>query len=181
MIIDNWKNLMHKSVWVVGLTGLLSACGGDMSDLDRFIAETKTKHHGQVDPLPEFPPYESFAYTADTGRDPFRPQTDESQTAAVEDNYSGPRPEAARRREPLESYPIDSLKMVGLLQQSAQTWGLVKDPEGTIHRVQPGNFAGQNHGKIVAVAETRIDIVELVPDGLSGWVQREAQLAMSEE
>ena len=152
-----------------------------MSDLDRFIAETKTKHHGKVDPLPEFPPYESFSYTADVGRDPFRPQTDESQVASAETDYSGPRPEASRRKEPLEGYPIDSLKMVGLLQQSAQTWGLVKDPDGTIHRVQPGNFAGQNHGKIVAVAETRIDIVELVPDGLSGWVERQAQLAMSEE
>ena len=71
--------------------------------------------------------------------------------------------------------------MVGLLQQQEQTWGLVKDPEGTIHRVQPGNFAGQNHGKIVQVSESKIDIVELVPDGLSGWVNRDAQLAMAEE
>jgi len=76
---------------------------------------------------------------------------------------------------------IDSLKMVGLLQQKSQTWGLVRDPDGTIHRVQPGNFAGQNHGRIVTVGENRIDIIELVPDGLSGWVNREAVLAMAEE
>ncbi|MBX2823336.1 MAG: pilus assembly protein PilP [Gammaproteobacteria bacterium] len=181
IIIDKWKNIMGKQALLLGLASLLTACAGDMSDLDRFIAETKTKHHGQVDPLPEFPPYETFTYTADKTRDPFRPQTDESQVAAVTETSSGPRPEVSRRKEPLESYPIDSLKMVGLLQQSAQTWGLVKDPEGTIHRVQPGNFAGQNHGKIVAVAETKIDIVELVADGLSGWVQREAQLAMTED
>jgi len=179
--IYNWKIIMRKHALLLGLTSVLTACAGDMSDLDRFIAETKTKHHGQVDPLPEFPPYETFAYSADRKRDPFRPQTDESQVAAIADDSSGPRPESSRRKEPLESYPIDSLKMVGLLQQSAQTWGLVKDPEGTIHRVQPGNFAGQNHGKIVAVAETNIDIVELVADGLSGWVQREAQLAMTED
>ncbi|MBX2883492.1 MAG: pilus assembly protein PilP [Granulosicoccus sp.] len=180
-IENNWKTIMRKQALLISFASMLTACGGDMSDLDRFIAETKTKHHGQVDPLPEFPPYETFAYTADSKRDPFRAQTDESQVAAVERNYSGPRPEAQRRKEPLERYPIDSLKMVGLLQQSAQTWGLVKDPEGTIHRVQPGNFAGQNHGKITAVAETNIDIVELVADGLSGWVQREAQLAMTED
>lgn len=172
---------MKKQLLMIGLSCSLAACGGDMSDLDRFIAETKTKHHGKVDPIPEFPPYETFVYTADKSRDPFRPQTDQSQLAVAETNYTGPRPENSRRKEPLESYPIDSLKMVGLLQQSSQTWGLVKDPEGTIHRVQPGNFAGQNHGKIVTVKETKIDIVELVPDGLSGWVSRDAQLAMAED
>jgi len=167
---------------LVALVSTLTACGGDMSDLERFIDETKTRHHGKVDPLPEFPPYQTFAYTADTLRDPFRPQTDlSSSPVASEQEYSGPRPEATRRREPLEGYPVDALKMVGLLQQSSQTWGLVRDPEGTIHRGQPGNYAGQNHGKIVSVSETRIDIVELVPDGLSGWVNREAQLAMAED
>lgn len=172
---------MKKQSLMIGLACSLTACAGDMSDLDRFIAETKTKHHGQVDPLPEFPPYESFVYTADTARDPFKAQTDQSAIAENTTIGSGPRPEQSRRKEPLESYPIDSLKMVGLLQQSTQTWGLVKDPDGTIHRVQPGNFAGTNHGKIVTVQETKIDIVELVPDGLSGWVQRDAQLAMAED
>lgn len=160
---------------------LLTGCGGDMSDLERFIEETKTRHVGKVDPLPEFPPYQTFEYSALDVRDPFRAQTDISAAPIAEVEYNGPRPEATRRKEALESYPIDSLKMVGLLQQKSQTWGLVRDPDGTIHRVQPGNYAGQNHGKIVSVKETKIDIVELVPDGLSGWVNREAQLAMSED
>ncbi len=171
-----------KIIPMFGIATLLTACGGDMSDLERFIDETKQAHHGKVDPLPEFPPYQTFTYEALDIRDPFRPQTDlASSPVAAETEYSGPRPEATRRREPLESYPVDSLKMVGLLQQSTQTWGLVKDPEGTIHRVQPGNYAGQNHGKIVKVSETQIGIVELVPDGLSGWVNRDAKLAMAEE
>jgi len=167
---------------LLGLTTMLTACGGDMSDLEQFIDDTKQAHHGKVDPLPEFPPYQTFLYDAQDIRDPFRPQTDlSSSPIAAENEYSGPRPEATRRREPLESYPVDALKMVGLLQQKTQTWGLVRDPDGTIHRVQPGNYAGQNHGKIVQVSETKIAIVELVPDGLSGWVNRDAQLAMSED
>ncbi len=170
-----------KSIPLLALVTLLSACSGDMSDLEQFIDDTKTKHHGKVDPLPEFPPYQTFVYAMDDVRDPFRPQTDLSAQSVASIDYSGPRPESTRRREVLENFPIDSLKMVGLLQQKAQTWGLVRDPEGTIHRVQPGNFAGQNHGKIVTVNETKIDIVELVPDGLSGWVNRDAQLAMAEE
>ncbi|MFK7993027.1 MAG: pilus assembly protein PilP [Granulosicoccus sp.] len=171
-----------KLIPLFGFTALLTACGGDMSDLELFIDTTKQAHHGKVDPLPEFPPYQTFSYEALDIRDPFRPQTDISTSViAAETEYSGPRPEATRRREPLESYPVDSLKMVGLLQQKSQTWGLVKDPEGTIHRVQPGNFAGQNHGRITQVSETKIDIVELVPDGLSGWVNRDAKLAMAED
>ena len=173
----------HNLIPLLAVASLLGACGGDMSDLESFIDETKRKHHGKVDPLPEFPPYQTFAYTAFDLRDPFRPQTDLSGVSpvAAETEYTGPRPEATRLREPLESFPVDSLKMVGLLQQRSQTWGLVRDPDGTIHRVQPGNYAGQNHGKIVAVSETRIDIVELVPDGLSGWVNRDAKLAMSDD
>ncbi len=160
---------------------MLTACGGDMSDLDQFIAETKTRHIGKVDPLPEFPPYQTFDYDAQDLRNPFRPQTDLGVSAVAQTQYDGPRPEATRRKEILENFPIDSLKMVGLLQQKTQTWGLVRDPDGTIHRVQPGNYAGLNHGKIVKVNETKIDIVELVPDGLSGWVNREAQLAMADD
>ncbi len=165
-----------------GFMTMLTACGGDMSDLEQFIVVTKQAHQGKVDPLPEFPPYQTFSYDALDVRDPFRPQTDlTSSPVMAESEYNGPRPEASRRREPLEGYPVDALKMVGLLQQQSQTWGLVRDPDGTIHRVQPGNYAGQNHGRITQVSETKIDIVELVPDGLSGWVNRDAQLAMTED
>lgn len=168
-----------KLIPLFGFTAILTACGGDMSDLELFISETKQAHHGKVDPLPEFPPYQTYTYDAKEIRDPFRAQTDLA--AAVESEYNGPRPETDRRREPLENFPVDSLKMVGLLQQQAQIWGLVRDPDGTIHRVQPGNYAGQNYGKIIQVSESKIDIVELVPDGLSGWVNRDAVLAMAEE
>lgn len=168
-----------KLIPLFGFTAILTACGGDMSDLELFISETKQAHHGKVDPLPEFPPYQTYTYDAEDIRDPFRAQTDLA--AAAESEYSGPRPETDRRREPLENFPVDSLKMVGLLQQQAQIWGLVRDPDGTIHRVQPGNYAGQNYGKIIQVSESKIDIVELVPDGLSGWVNRDAVLAMAEE
>ncbi|MFT6301173.1 MAG: type IV pilus assembly protein PilP [Granulosicoccus sp.] len=174
---------MHrlKLIPLIGISTLLSACGGSMADLDHFINETKQSHHGAVEPLPEFPEYQMFTYDAVDARDPFRPQTDVVDGLAASNSYSGPRPEATRRREALENYPVDALKMVGLLQQKKQTWGLVRDPDGTIHRVQPGNFAGQNHGKIIQVSETKIHIVELVPDGLSGWINREAQLAMAED
>lgn len=151
-----------------------------MSDLKRFVADTKLKHQGRVDPLPDFAQYESFAYT-DTGlRDPFKPHADIS-TEMPASSSSGPRPSDKRRREALENYPLDALRMVGILQQSATSWALIQDPDGTIHRVQPGNYAGQNHGKITGISENQISLVELIPDGISGWIQRDAQLAIGGE
>jgi len=169
-----------KLLPLMAIASVLSACGGEMYDLELFIETTKTKHHGSVDELPIFPPYKTFEYTSEDLRDPFRPQTNIGYAQGQSDG-NGLRPEAQRLKEPLENYPIDDLKMVGLLQQKSQTWGLVKDSDGTIHRVQPGNFAGENHGKIIAVNENRIDIVELVPDGLSGWVNRDVALVMADE
>ena len=121
-----------------------------------------------------------MAYAEQDLRDPFKPQTELS-AAAPTSSASGPRPSDNRRREILESYPLDALKMVGILKQRASSWALVQDPEGTIHRVQPGNYAGQNHGKIVQISENQINLVELIPDGISGWIQREAQLALGED
>ncbi len=165
----------------VALTGaaLLAGCDSDMSDLERFVAETKLKHQGRVDPLPDFVQYESFAYSETNLRDPFKPNVDiviESSASS-----SGPRPSAQRRREALEGFPLDALKMVGLLQQRSTSWALIQDPDGTIHRVQPGNYAGQNHGKITDISENEIILVELVPDGISGWIQRDAQLALGND
>jgi type IV pilus assembly protein PilP len=165
----------------IALTGaaLLAGCNSDMSDLERFVAETKLKHQGRVDPLPDFAQYESFTYSETDLRDPFKPHVDV--TTETTASSSGPRPSEKRRREALESYPLDALRMVGILQQSTTSWALIQDPEGTIHRVQPGNYAGQNHGKITGISENQISLVELIPDGISGWIQRDAQLALGDE
>ncbi len=176
----NMKNIITiLAIVISGLSSITSCSTHSMTDLDEFIAQTKNKHHGKVDPLPEFSAYELFIYDPEELRDPFKPQTVQQPMAITE--YTGPRPEQDRQKEPLESFPLDSLKMVGLLQQKAQAWGLVRDPNGTIHRIQPGNYAGQNNGKIRNVNETEIDILELVPDGLSGWINRSAKLAMRED
>lgn len=161
-------------------SAILAGCDSDMSDLEQFVAQKKLKHQGRVDPLPDFAQYESFVYAETDLRDPFKPNSNlapETATATT----SGPRPTDNRRRESLESYPLDALKMVGILKQRASSWALVQDPDGTIHRVQPGNYAGQNHGKIVGISENQISLVEIIPDGISGWIQRDAQLALGDE
>ena len=158
---------------------LLAGCDRDMSDLEQFVAQTRLKHQGRIDPLPSFTPYESYSYLDVNLRDPFKAQTEFSTATAT--TSKGPRPTTNRRRELLEKFPLDALKMVGILKQRSSSWALVQDPDGTIHRVQPGNYAGQNHGKIVGISENEIKLVELIPDGISGWIQRDAQLALGDE
>lgn len=174
------RSSLRIALAALAATAMLTGCEKDMTDLEEFVAQTRLKHQGRVDPLPDFVQYESFTYAEMDLRDPFRPQT-ELTAASVNLNNSGPRPSDNRNREILEAYPLDALKMVGILKQRASSWALIQDPDGTIHRVQPGNFAGQNHGKIVQISETQINLVELIPDGISGWIQREAQLALGEE
>ena len=157
----------------IGLFG----CSKSNDDLTAFITKTKSKHLGSVQPLPTFEPYKNFAYPASELRDPFEP-TFEAEVNQNNANSSGLRPSANRPKEPLESYPLDTLRMVGMLVKHENTWGLVKDPNNVVHRIQSGNYAGQNEGQVVSVTEKQIDIVEIIPDGLGGYIERTASLAI---
>ncbi len=156
----------------------LSACSKSNEDLTAFITETKSKHLGSVSPLPTFEPYKNFTYAATDLRDPFEAAFEAEVNEESVSSNSGLRPSATRPKEPLETYPLDTLRMVGILVQHENTWGLVKDPNNVVHRVQTGNYAGQNEGQIIAVTEKQIDIIEIIPDGLGGYIERTASLAI---
>jgi len=156
----------------------LSACSHNNDDLTSYIEETKSKHLGSVKPLPTFEPYKNFTYSAAELRDPFEAAFEAELGQDNAANASGLRPSASRPKEPLETYPLDTLRMVGILVQNENTWGLVKDPNNVVHRVQTGNYAGQNEGQIISVTEKQIDIIEIIPDGLGGYIERTASLAI---
>ena len=170
-IIDRATGGFYISVLLLAING----CAEDTSDLERWIAETKLKYQGEVEPLPEIEPYRTFRYDASILSDPFVIEQ------YIDDSPSGPKPDAGRRKEPLEYFPLDTLKMVGILEQNNTMWGLIRDSEGTIHRVQEGNYAGENDGRILNVSETEISIIELIPDGLGGWIDRQASLNLGYE
>ena len=159
------------------LTIALSACTQSNDDLNAFIEVTKSKHLGSVKPLPTFEPYKNFTYSAEELRDPFEAAF-EAEVDEGDQKNSGLRPSESRPKEPLETYPLDTLRMVGILIQRENTWGLVKDPNNVVHRVQTGNYAGQNEGQIISVSEKQIDIIEIIPDGLGGYIERTASLAI---
>ena len=159
---------------------LLAGCvNKDMSDLTQFVDEVKSRPPSGIEPIPEVKQVIGFVYTAKSRRDPFTPPDEETAaTETVLDN--GIRPDPDRRKEELESFTLDSLRMVGTLEQEQSTWGLVKTSDGTIHRVAPGNFMGQYDGKITRISEDKIELIELVPTG-SGFLEKEAALALGGE
>ncbi|MFK5985694.1 MAG: pilus assembly protein PilP [Pseudomonadota bacterium] len=157
---------------------LVACAENDTSDLIQFVQQEKSFNVGKIPPLPEFVQYKMFTYQADDARDPFVPVVDVE--IVTKRGYRGPRPDESRIKEPLENFSLDSLRMMGLLQQQDITWILVKDPDGLLHRVTLGNYLGLNNGKITELYEDSVKITELIPDG-KGWQQREAGLAMAEE
>lgn len=152
---------------------LVAGCSGGQSDLRNWIAQVKKRPGGRIEPLPEVKPYESFAYSASNLRSPFQPQgpSDAGQNSV--------RPDIRRNREFLEGFPLDTLKMVGTLKMGNRFYGLVQSKDGLVHKVQPGNYVGQNDGKITAITPSKISIVEIIPDGLGGYIERPASLALA--
>jgi type IV pilus assembly protein PilP len=167
---------------VVALLGL-NACSQGLDDLRQFVQTTKAKPPGRVEPIPPFVPYQVFEYASQNLRDPFKvvdfrqpDQIDESISA----DASGPRPDADRTREPLESFPLDTLRFKGTVTKDGQKWGLIFAPDNTIHRVLEGNYMGQNHGRVIALNDVEIALTEIVPDGLGNYIERSAAIALIE-
>jgi len=161
---------------------LVAGCSGGMSDLRSYVKRVKQRPGEEVPPIPEFEPYQSFAYIPDELRDPFRPQAGFAQPEQAEAGAaSGLKPDTDRRREPLESFPLDSLDMVGTLQRNGRQWALIRDPDGAVHQVMEGNYLGQNYGRIIDVTGAKVQLVEIIPDGQGGWMEREAAVSMSDD
>lgn len=160
---------------------LLSACADrSMHDLKSYVDEVKSRKAGHIEPLPEFKPIETFTYISDGRRSPFESQGQGEETAGqVASN--GLQPDFNRRKEELESYPLDSLRMVGLLEQMGVTWALIQTQERTIHRVKAGNYLGSNYGQITQISETQVELTEIIPDGQGGYRERQASLALAGE
>lgn len=158
---------------------LMASCSRSMTDLELYVETTQNKFQGSVEPLPQFEPYHNYVYSTFKYRSPFsEPTTGIDDTA---DAGTGIRPPTERRKEPLEFFPLDSLTMVGTLERGNDVWGLIRDPDGTIHRVQPGNHAGENYGEIIKISESNIDLLEIIPDGLGAWIEREISLSIGED
>ncbi len=168
---------LGRALALVVLAAILAGCTGGDSDLRQWVAQEKAKKGAPIPPLPVLKTFETFAYNDQDLRDPFGPSLAEQRQESAANTA---RPDQ-HPQEPLEKYPLDSLKMVGTIGTGKTEEGLIKDPDGVIHRVHAGNYLGQNYGKITEVGEDHIDILELVPNGTGGWIKRQATIALGEQ
>lgn len=169
-----------RAVAVVTFTSLMTiGCSSDgMDDLREFTENAHKGKTAKVEPLPEIKTTEPFAYSAAKLTDPFAAgnlKPISNKTAG-----GGPRPDMNRRREPLEEYPLDALKMVGTLARGKQAWVVIQAPDGTVHRASVGNHMGQNFGTITRITDEKISLVELIQGSVGDWVEREASVAITE-
>ena len=151
----------------------LTACSGGNSDLEKWVAEVRARPAPPLDPLPVMQQFETFEYAAQNLRDPFS-------DVFVGGDGSGLRPDPGRRKQTLEQFPLDSFDMVGTLGRGAGQVALVMAPDKVTYRVRPGVYLGQSDGRVTAVYEDRIELVELVPDGAGGWLERPATIALED-
>lgn len=167
------------SALLIGMTG----CGGDdFSDLNKYIQDVKARPKSAIEPLPEIKVVESFIFKPDGLRDPFRPIERKDDEANIDvAGVNGVKPDTERRKEELETYPLDTLRMVGTLRNDKGFWGLVRAKDGTIHRVQVGHHMGQNYGKILRILDDKIELMEIVPDKPGTWREQQSSLALADE
>jgi len=153
---------------------VLTACGGGMGDLEQYIAEVKARPGGRIEPLPQIKPYETFDYRVDNMRSPFVQERSVAGNGAL----TGPAPIKNRNKEYLEQFPLDTLDMVGTLKIDGKTYGLVQTKDGLVHRVLPGNYVGQNDGRIVSITDSKIEVEELVSNGIGNFFKRSAEIGI---
>ena len=179
------KLMNNKSLQIIMLAGSLLYLNGcqnsDMPDLKEFVATAYQNEKPEIEPLPEIQPYSGYEYSAEEDDDPFNFANIETgqQTNLPESSL---RPDANRRKEDLENYPLDALKMVGTMTQQDVSWVIVKTSEGTAHRATVGNYMGQQEGKILQIIpeEQKVVLAELVQDPAGRWVTRNVEITIDE-
>ena len=161
------------------LAVLLASCGGEQhSDLKQELNSLTKDLRGKIDALPVVKPYEPVPYQAFDMPDPFGPAKIEL-VAKSSTGSGGLKPDLTRPKEPLEGYPLESLKMVGVLQQGKQSFALIR-ADASLYRVKPGNYLGQNFGLITKVTDDQVQLRELVQDASGDWTERQSTLQLQD-
>src|SRR4051794_38758860 len=177
--------MSSKTVAAVACSAvLLLACSSSgQEDLQAWMAEQRTLTKPHVQPIPEPKKFTPEAYTQEAATDPFShqklTQALKRESAQSTSNAALVAPELARRKEPLESYPLDSMSMVGSLMKKGLPVALLR-VDNLIYQVRPGNYLGQNYGKILKVGETEVVLREIVQDAAGEWIERTATLQLQE-
>jgi len=173
-------NKWYLSVFLVGLSLSLSGCSRDLSDLESYVSKVKARKAGAIEPLPVITDHPKYTYRSSLLRSPFLPDIEAEKSSEKKRIQNGPKRDENRNKEFLEDFPLDSLQMVGTLNSKGTNFALIKTADGLLHQVRAGNYMGQNDGQVTKVTESGLEVREIVPDGLGGYVYRPSELPLEE-
>lgn len=171
--------IRKEYIFTILIPLFLAGCGeGGFEDLDNFVKESDTLQRSGIPPLPTIKPYEPFNYAAFDIPDPFKAREIEP----AKGGKGGLQPDLERRKEPLEAYPLEALRMVGTLQQEKDLmFALIKSPDNNLYRIKAGNYIGQNFGMVTKISESSVALAEIVQDSAGDWSERESALQLQDE
>jgi type IV pilus assembly protein PilP len=159
-----------------------AGCGRDHADLHEWMDQIRSEEKVSIDPLPVLKPYEKFVYEPAGLKSPFLDTLEEQRVEGLADaGAGGVRPDLNRRKEALEAYPLDALRMVGTLSRGGNTWALIQAPDQTISRIGIGNYLGENYGRVTQIESNAVQLTELISNGTGGWIERQAAIAIVEQ
>jgi len=167
---------MKRLLLPVALVALTS-CSSEIEELKSFVRDSEKGLPRRIEPLPPVKPFEPFTYEGFDLPDPFKPR---KLAPPKEGAGGGIAPDLNRRKEPLEAFPLEQLKMVGTLSQGKDTYAIVR-ADKTLYRVKKGHYMGQNFGLITDVTESEIKLKEIVQDSAGDWAERQSVLPLLEE
>ena len=169
---NNYKLLFS---FMAGL--VLVGCDSKIDAVNQKMAEIRNEPALPIEPAPVFSPVPLFNYAAHQLKSPFMP----SSLAAELKIMAGKRvyPNLSRQLQPLESYALETLSMKGSMRgQRGEIQALIQTPDGEIERIQRGSYMGLNHGRVINITPTQIDLIEIIPDGREGYVERPRSLVL---
>jgi type IV pilus assembly protein PilP len=168
---------MKRLLVPIALGAALASCSSELDELKAFVRDSEKGLPRRIEALPPVKPFEPFAYEGFDLPDPFKPR---KLAPPKEGSGGGIAPDLNRRKEPLEAFPLEQLKMVGTLSQDKDTFAIVR-ADKTLYRVKKGNYMGQNFGLITDVTESEIKLKEIVQDSAGDWAERQSVLPLLEE
>ena len=157
----------------------VSGCQSSSKDIVKIVEEIKNTTKANIEPIPSFDESVQNKYNGNQFNDPFYPNNQNASNLNLDTEFNknkAQRPDLDRSREYLENFPLDSLVMVGTLESKSGSWALIVDRSGILHKVKPGNYLGQNSGKVIQVSGEEVEIQELISDGHGGWNNRTVYL-----
>lgn len=179
---NSLRQVGTKVIGAIAITSTvsLSGCGdGGVTEIKEWMNDVRLHTKVSIPKLSPPKTFTPFAYTGKGAIDPYNPTKLSVAFAKLQANSSGLKPDLERRREPLENFPIDTLKMVGTLQKPGLTYALI-EADRTVYQVKVGNHVGQNFGLVTHISETAVDLKEIVQDASGEWVERMAKLELQE-